>query len=206
MLKIYLARHGQDLDNVKGVLNGRRDMPLSEKGIEQAGLVASELKALNINFDKIYSSPLKRALQTAELIAETVGDRKPEILENLIERDFGVMTGEPKSQIEPMRAPEIVKTDTITYFLSPEGAETFPQLVTRSEKILSYLKGEHGNDDKILLVTHGDIGKMIYCAYYKLNWRDVLTMFHFGNSEILLLSEESQPEDVYVVQTQQYNT
>lgn len=205
MLKIYLARHGQDLDNVEGILNGRRNLPLSEKGIEQAGLVASELKALKINFDAIYSSPLKRALQTAELIAETVEAPKPEVLDDLIERDFGIMTGKSKDEIEPMCAPEIVKTDTITYFLSPKDAETFPQLIERSKRVLEFLSAKHVNGE-ILLVTHGDIGKMIYCAYYNLEWQDILTMFHFGNSEILQLSDDSKPEDVYVVRTPQYNT
>jgi len=204
MLKIFVARHGQDLDNVKGILNGRRDMPLSEKGIEQAGLVAAELQQLGIKFDKVYASPLQRAFRTAEVIADMVCAPAPEILDDLIERDFGVMTGKHRDEIESTCAPDVIKTDTIIYFLCPTGAETFPQLVERARKVLRYIREKH-TDGNVLLVTHGDIGKMIYCAYYNLDWQEILPMFHFGNSEILILSEDSEPDDVYLVRTAQYN-
>jgi broad specificity phosphatase PhoE len=86
-----------------------------------------------------------------------------------------------------MCTPDIIKADLVTYFLSPEGAETFPQLLERGHKIINEIKSKH-SDGNILLVTSGDIGKMIYTDYYNLNWRNVLTMFHFGNSDLLLLS------------------
>ena len=55
MLNIYLARHGQDVDNANGILNGRRDMPLTEVGIAQAKALAENIKSLGISFDVIYS-------------------------------------------------------------------------------------------------------------------------------------------------------
>lgn len=204
MLKIYLARHGQDKDNANGILNGRRDEPLTEKGIEQANEVASKIKETEIHFDHVYSSPLKRACKTAEIITDTLEIEKPEILPDLIERDFGIMTGQPQSKIKEMCSPDIIQSDTITYFLSPEGAETFPDLVERAKKLLNNLKTKH-KDENILLVTHGDFGKMIYTAYYNLDWKEVLNMFHFGNSELLELSEESGPEETHVFKIQQYN-
>ena len=92
----------------------------------------------------------------------------------------------------------------MTYFLSPPRSETFPDLVKRGRKILEevYSKHKKGN---LLLVSHGDIGKMIYAAYYNLNWKEVLQMFHFGNSDLLLLSKDSKPEEVHVFQVKQYN-
>ncbi len=59
------------MDNAKGILNGRRDEPLSEKGIEQAEEVADKIKTTGINFNHVYSSPLKRAYKTAEIITDT---------------------------------------------------------------------------------------------------------------------------------------
>lgn len=204
MLNIYLVRHGQDEDNISGILNGRRDMPLTDKGLEQAGLVAAELQASGIHFDKIYASPLQRAYRTAEVIADAVGAEKREVMPELIERDFGVMSGKPQSQIKELCSPDIIQTDTITYFLSPEGAETFPDLIERAKEIITTIEQKHA-DGNILLVSHGDIGKMIYCAYYNLDWKDVLTMFHFGNSEVLILSPNSDPKDVYLYQAVQHN-
>lgn len=204
MLNIYLARHGQDEDNLHGILNGRRDMPLTEKGLEQAGLVAEELLQTDIKIDKIYASPLQRAYQTAEVIADTLGAAKPEKLEDLTERDFGIMTGKPQADIEKLCVPDILKTATVTYFLRPDGAETFPQLIDRAGKVIRFITANH-HEGNILLVSHGDIGKMIYCAYYHLNWREILTMFHFGNSEILTLSPASDPKDIYLIRAAQYN-
>lgn len=202
MLKIYLVRHGQDQDNVNGILNGRRDMPLTDKGIEQANDLASHIKSIGITFESVFSSPLKRAYKTAEIICEVLGLNAPVAKEKLIERDFGVMTGKPVSDIDKLSEGDLIRTDTITYFLSPEGAETFPELVERAEVILNELKQLDGN---ILLVTHGDIGKMIYAEYYNLDWKDVLTMFHFGNSDLLELSDDSPADEAHVFKNKQYN-
>jgi len=204
MLKIYLARHGQDQDNVNGILNGHRDKPLTVLGQEQAKELAEKIKEIGIQFNKIYSSPLKRTYQTAEIIADILFLNKPEILEDLIERNFGIMTGRLIKEIEPMCSPDIIETDTVTYFLSPDGAETFPQLIERGREILNKITNQH-QDGNILLVTSGDIGKMIYAVYYNLNWRDVLTMFHFGNSDLLLLSRDLNPNEARVFAVKQYN-
>ena len=64
---------------------------------------------------------------------------------------------------------------------------------------------EKYKDGNVLLVAHGDFGKMIYAAYYNLDWKSVLLMFHFGNSELLLLSEDSSPEEAHVFKFKQYN-
>lgn len=204
MLRIYLARHGQDQDNVRGILNGHRDESLTELGEKQAQELAHKIKAANIKFDKIYSSPLIRTSKTAEIIADELLIDKPEPMPLLIERDFGVMTGKPVADIEKLCTPEVIKADIITYFLSPEGAETFPQLMIRAHQILEKIKTNHQNGD-ILLVTSGDIGKMIYASYYNLYWKDVLTMFHFGNSELLLLANNSPADNSHVFKTEQFN-
>jgi broad specificity phosphatase PhoE len=203
MLKIYLARHGQDEDNFNGILNGRRDKPLTKKGIEQAEEATRKTRELGFRFDKVYTSPLKRTRATAEIIASGTNSPTPEILGDLIERDFGIMTGQPHSRIVEMCSPDILKSDDINYFLKPEGAETFPELLKRADGVLTEVRERH-SDGNILLVTHSDFGKMIYTAYYKLNWKEVLKMFHFGNAELLELSEESSPEDVRVFEIKQH--
>lgn len=204
MLKIYLARHGQDEDNAKGILNGRRDEPLSQIGLEQATQLGVKIKETGLKFDKVYSSPLQRAYKTAEAITDLVGLDKPEELNDLIERDFGAMTGKLVKDIEALCAPNTIKTSTITYFLSPDDAEMFPQLLERAKKVLEWIKNNH-QDGNILLVSHGDLGKMLYTAYYGLDWQKTLTMFHFGNSELLLLSEDSKPEETHVFTVTQHN-
>lgn len=204
MLDIYLVRHGQDEDNAAGILNGHRDKPLTQLGIQQAERLATRIQQAEITFNKIYTSPLQRASKTADIIAEKLNLPKPERMDPLIERDFGVMTGQPASEIEARCIPEIIKTDTVTYFLAPQNAETFPELLTRAQKVLRSLRQQY-SDGSILLVTHGDFGKMLYAAFYGLSWEDTLRQFHFGNSDLLLLSKSSGVNETHVLRTTQQN-
>jgi len=204
MVKIYLARHGQDEDNAKGILNGWRDMPLTNIGLEQARVLGQTIKTNNLNITKIYSSTLQRAYRTAEIVADTLNLEKPEKLDLLIERNLGVMTGEIIKDIEKKCSPNIIKADPVTYFLSAEGAETFQELLERAKKLLAQLKG-FKREGNILLVCHGDIGKMIYAAFYNLSWKEALTQFHFGNSDVLLLSENSKQDDRHIYKVKQHN-
>ena len=204
MLKIYLVRHGQDKDNEKGILNGRRNKELTEIGINQAKELALKIKEANIKFDKIYSSPLKRAYKTAEIIKDTLNNKEVEVLENLIERDFGIMSGKLISDIEKFCSPDVFKSNTITYFLNPEGSETFPELLQRAKELLNNIKNKY-EEGSILLVTHGDFGKMIYASYYNIPWLEVLNLFHFGNSEMIELNEGLKLEDTHVFKIKQHN-
>ena len=200
-VEIYIARHGQNEDNVNGILNGHRDLPLTELGRTQARQLAEGIAHANLSFDTVYCSPLVRARETAVIVAQQIGAPEPIVLPLLIERDFGIMTGKPTSQIEALCAPDIVKTDTITYFLNPSGAETFPQLITRGQKILDTIRQTHSSGN-ILLVCHGDIGKMIYCAATNTDWRDALTNFHFGNGDLIDVSGAGK---AHKIQLEQFN-
>jgi|SRR3989344_1244646 len=197
MLKIYIARHGQNQDNLNGILNGHRDEPLTEKGVKQAHELADRIKEAGVIFDVVYSSPLIRAFETAKIISETSGLPQPHKENLLIERNFGIMTGRKVSEIETVCAPNIIKTDTITYFLNPEGADTFPDLMDRAGVLLNKIKTAH-KEGNILLVCHMDIGKMLYAKYYNLDWKKVLAQFHFGNCDLLLLSEDSPAEEAHM--------
>jgi probable phosphoglycerate mutase len=204
MTKIYIARHGQNEDNANGILNGHRDLPLTAIGENQAHELAKGIREAGINFDVVYTSPLSRAKRTAEVVCETLDLPAPIVLDSLIERDFGVMTGKAASEVENLCAPDIVKTETITYFLSPPGAETFPELLERAGRALNQILSEH-HGDTVLIATHGDFGKMLYASFYGLAWEYMLTMFHFGNAELLLLSEGVDPHIPHVVKIEQHN-
>ncbi len=204
MLKIYLARHGQDKDNMDGILNGHRDKPLTEKGIEQAYEISCKIKRAGLSFNIIYSSPLQRAFQTAQIISKVTDSSIPQKEQLLIERDFGVMTGKKVVDIENICAPDILKADVITYFIDAEYAETFPDLMLRAKLLLDKIHDKY-KSETILLVTHGDFGKMIYAQYYNLDWKEVLIQFHFGNCDILVLSKDSPANEPHVFTISQYN-
>lgn len=204
MLKIFLTRHGQNRNNADGTLNGRSDEALTELGIQQAHQVAAKIEEAGLTFDKVYSSPLRRAFQTAQIISSHLGISGPIRLSDLTERELGVMTGQKICDIEKMCVPDIFKAGNLTYFLCAEGAETFPEMKERAKRLLDSIKS-NDKDGSILLVTHSDIGKMLYSAFYDLDWKETLRLFHFGNSDLLLLAEDSRPEDTHVFQTEQHN-
>jgi probable phosphoglycerate mutase len=207
-MKIYLTRHGQNEDNLNGILNGHRDLPLTDLGREQARNLAQHLKNEGASFDLVLSSPLSRAYETAKIITGTLDVSDP-IKENvLIERDFGVMSGLPVADVAKLgdeQGFEYLKTDVITYFLNPEGAETFPKLLKRAEKALEDIKNKYSDKKEILVVGHGDFGKMMYCKFYNLDWKDVLVNFHFGNSEVLVLQEGLLEADRFYFKQKQHN-
>lgn len=103
-----MMRHGQTSHNFEGRMQGRSDIPLDDKGIEQAMAVADALKAgeFGMGFDAIYSSPLKRARKTAEIVAGELGEEVKSIPE-LMEIDCGMISGYTISEAM-RRFPEMV--------------------------------------------------------------------------------------------------
>lgn len=97
MKKLYLLRHGQTEFNVKKLVQGRCDSPLTDLGRQQAGMAAAWLKAHNVVPDKVVSSPLGRAMDTASLVAtELLGrDAAVEPCEGIIERCYGTFEEGP---------------------------------------------------------------------------------------------------------------
>lgn len=205
MLNIYLARHGQDEDNANGILNGHRDNPLTDLGKNQALVLAQHIKKQNLSFEKIYTSPLQRAQATAQIVASALGYPEPTVNQDLIERDFGVMSGQKIVDIEKLPGAELIHSDKVVYFVKAEGAETFSQALERARKVLAELNLKHPNGGNVLLVTHGDFSKMMFAAFYNLSWEVALQSFHFGNSELVLLAPGLNPDHAHIFKTEQFN-
>lgn len=185
MTKIFLCRHGQDEDNSNGLLNGHRNTPLTELGRQQANDVADKIASTMPAFDVILSSPLQRAHNTALAIASR---REQEVIVEplLIERDFGVFTGKPIADITALCNGDVLKTDRVTYFLSGEGSENFDALLQRAAIVVEKVRQTY-DGKTVLLVCHGDIGKMILAVCKGITWREGLMYPYFANTEVLEL-------------------
>ena len=93
-MELIIIRHGETDANAKGALLGWTDAALNECGIEQAKTASKKLRELKItNINTIFSSPLKRAAQTAEIISNELGHKNIIYSENLKERNFGNWDG-----------------------------------------------------------------------------------------------------------------
>jgi len=188
---LYLCRHGQDEDNAEGLLNGQRNRPLTALGREQAAAAADFIRTKYPHIDVILCSPLSRATDTALAIAQGLpnGQPVPVLLDLLKERNFGVMSGKPIADIVSLAGGDdnVIKTDKVTYFLEVEGGENFPTLLKRAEEVLDYLKRPIFSGQNVLLVCHGDIGKMIRAAFHQWTWQQGLQTPYFANTEVLEL-------------------
>lgn len=142
---IYIIRHGQtELNNAK-VLQGRSDYPMNETGMGQAREAAQKLKEMGIRFDHVFTSPLTRAIQTAEIVAPCV---MPVVEERLIEMDYGPYEGMDLN--DP--APEVVTFfQDFVHNPAPEGMEDLASVVARAGEFLEEIRDLEGN---ILLSTH----------------------------------------------------
>src|SRR5207248_850191 len=123
--RMFLVRHGQDQDNAEGRVNGRRDRPLTELGKQQARKAAEKLKDKNIT--TIYTSPLQRASETVQFIADVTGIKGAIVHDGLIERDWGVFTGRRTEEVlryaKEHQSPTLETTDGKTVILEAEGQE-----------------------------------------------------------------------------------
>ena len=206
MLKIYITRHGQDEDNAAGLLNGHRDRPLTALGVKQAHQLAAAIKEHGLVFDAVYASPLQRALKTAVIVSQESGQPEPIVMDELIERDFGVMTGEKISSVSERCAPDVlVSASGVTYFVNAPQAEDWDDVLTRAHGVLETIREKHADDNAVLLVAHGDIGKMLYAAFYNLTWEEVVLNFHFGNGDVALLEEGLDKNTAKIISLRQFN-
>lgn len=143
-------RHGQTADNKKHLLQGRKNIPLSEEGIAQAEEARAELEVEGIHFDRVCASPLKRAVQTASIVTGTP-EKSIETVEDVIEYDFGPLEGKRVEDLGPNMRAFFIDPEA---YCAPEGAETYESMFARVRNFLTIMEQENP-DQRILLVAHG---------------------------------------------------
>lgn len=182
--KIYLIRHGQDEDNARGILNGHRNKPLTKLGIRQAREAAEKLK--NKKIEVIVSSPLRRAKQTAGIIAKSLGIKKIYLEADLREREFGILTGKPVKEI-PLYADAYIRINKSVYFTRGKGVESFPATLKRAKNILKNIKKAHVGKN-LLIVNHGDLCCMMLTGERRISWKKGLEKWDgIKNAQIINL-------------------
>lgn len=188
MGKIILARHGQDEDNAKGILNGRRNAPLTALGINQAHDLAHKLMKTELRIRHVFSSPLYRAFRTAGICSLYLGASHT-ILECLIERNHGILEGHPYSDI-PLLAKSYKVAYGFTYVVEVEGGEGYPELCERARGVLLEIKSEilklkiHGD---VLVISHGAISRALETVHKGLGHENIFDSPSFSNCEIRIL-------------------
>ncbi|WP_404388129.1 histidine phosphatase family protein [Ligilactobacillus animalis] len=156
MTTIYCVRHGQSEANLAQIMQGIKiDTPLTKLGQQQA--LAAKAKLANVSFDAVYASPLKRAVQTANLISSTT----PTLDERLVEFDYGTWNGQLLTDLYaqyPMYFDEHHNLLPNSWEVS--GGPTYAQVTAKLESFLAGVTKKHP-DQTLLVVSHGFTLKLL---------------------------------------------
>jgi broad specificity phosphatase PhoE len=191
MTEIILVRHGETEWNTGDVFRGRIDIGLSETGLKQAAALGEYLK--NAEVDAIFSSPLKRALATAEAI-NRYHNLEIETADGLIDYDFGEWQGMSRQDIKTKYTELYNEWNTHPERVKTPGGETLNDVRDRAlDFINDILNGYKGS---IILASHRVVLKVIVCALLGLDnshyWNIELdtcgiTTFTFENNRFTLI-------------------
>ena len=196
---IILVRHGSLEAQYDGCYIGSTDVPLSEVGMREAAALGTYLKPSTAG--AIYASPLLRARQTAELVAQALPD-VPVITEDLLrEIDFGTWEGLRFEEIckrDPVGAERWANPDVGFGFPGGETLEAFYRRIGRIKQLLLLSEQE-----KIALVTHGGVIRSLICNILdvpyqkslalKIDRGSVSTVSLFQNGQGILTSLNFKP-------------
>jgi len=163
---LVLVRHGQSEWNLKNLFTGWKDVDLTEQGVAEARAAGRKLKAQGLKFDIAYTSALKRASRTLDLILEEMGQTVPIVRDQALnERDYGDLVGMNKDDARAKWGEEQVLVWRRSYDVPPPGGESLKDTVARAlpyfvQDILPcVLRGErtlisaHGNSLRALIMV-----------------------------------------------------
>lgn len=157
MTKFIIVRHGCTRGTEKNRYYGRTDLPLSKSGISQARGVKRNMG--NFNFDYIYTSPLKRCVETARIL-RLKKTTPVEISEDLIEIDFGDWEGLTLRQMKKKNPKKFNKYLYDFENFHMPGGESVKNMIRRTKRFWKNVLQRHKKGN-ILIVTHGGPAKVI---------------------------------------------
>lgn len=157
-MDLFLIRHGQSEADLLNVHERRSDFPLTELGTRQAFAMA-EWMAGEYTLDRIYSSTLKRAMQTASYLAEACG-LDPVFETDLMERDNGLLAGMDYKEAERLYP----QAAALPIHRALYNMETLLNFRCRAERVLSKIFEETHGLKAIAIVSHGGmINRLCHC-------------------------------------------
>jgi broad specificity phosphatase PhoE len=191
MAKLILARHGETEWNIEKIYRGRTDVSLDEVGIKQAELLGRYLS--NWELEAIYSSPLKRALDTANIIAryQKVGVH---VAEGLIDFNYGEW--QSLSEQEVKRLYPTIHNEWLNnpHKVKMPGGESLEHVRRRAIEVVDDILSKYQGN--VVLVSHRVVNKVLICSLLGLDnshfWnikQDVcgITIFNYADGRFVLI-------------------
>lgn len=173
MQDFTLCRHGQSLNNSRGLVNGWSDSPLTPQGHKEAEQLSNKLQSLDIRY--VMSSDLSRSYMTADCVSATLGLPKSERYYQLRERNWGIYENTPR-----INRPSI--------YSFPQHGESWEEFSNRIYEFLSSIS----LPDKTLIVAHAGLIKALHSIIYKTDSIENLVipncaMYNISQTSITLL-------------------
>ena len=181
-VKLWLARHGRTAWNAEGRIQGQVDLPLDEMGRQQAHHVAERLK--NVAVAAIYSSPLQRARQTAEMIGAAL-NLPVAFDDRLKEYDFGVLSGLTWADVVAQHPKLAQRWADDIWSVPIEGSEGRAAFHSRIAVAMQTIAAVH-DQQQVVVVAHGGAFAAYLTALLNLdvNRRHP---FHFANASLSVI-------------------
>jgi len=190
MAKLILTRHGETTWNVEKIYRGRTDVSLDEVGIKQAELLGKHLS--NWELEAIYSSPLKRALDTANIIAryQKVGIH---VTEGLIDFDYGEWQSLPEQEVQRLYPTLHNEWHNNPHKVKIPGGESLEDVRRRTIEVVNDVLSKY--QGSVVLVSHRVVNKVLICSLLGLDnshfWninQDVagITIFNYVDGRFVL--------------------
>ena len=156
---LVLVRHGQSDWNLKNLFTGWHDVDLTEQGVKEAREAGRKLKAQGLKFDIAFTSALKRAQRTLDLMLAELGQTNIPVIKNqaLNERDYGDLVGLNKDDARKKWGEEQVLKWRRSYDIAPPGGESLKDTLARAlpyyvtEILPHVMRGE-----RVLVSAHGN--------------------------------------------------
>lgn len=158
-MELFLIRHGRTQFNREKVFRGRIDVPLDERGREEAQALAQRLKGSGVRV--LYSSPLLRAKETASIVGEAIG-AEVKVAPELLDLDFGLWQGMAVKEVEEA-FPDLYRlwVEAPHQVVFPQG-ESLREVEGRVWPFVQSLKAIHPGE-KVGLVSHRVVLKVLIC-------------------------------------------
>lgn len=175
--QLVLVRHGQSDWNLKNLFTGWQDPDLSEKGIEEAKAAGKKLRQAGDRFDIAFTSALKRAQHTLDLMLEELGQEDLKTVKDqaLNERNYGDLTGLNKDEARKRWGQKQVHLWRRSFDVAPPGGESLKDTANR---VLPYFEREILprvlNGERVLVSAHGNSLRALIMALEKLSGEEIV--------------------------------
>ena len=180
---LILVRHGESEWNRAGRIQGQVNSPLTDLGISQARAISDYLSGIFLNQElEIYSSPLERAIQTAQIIVKGIDHLSSEVIieERLNDFNLGEISGtygwDKVAEIFPQQA-QLRLQDPMRFH--PSGGESGAEFEARLRSLMEELEGD---DTTKLLVSHGIVNKFIRGIYKNISGKEMINLGESQNT------------------------